>query len=360
MRNGVSDDVVLLEEIERLEDVREEWIRLAEGAGHPFATWEWNATWWRWFGAGRPLYSFRCRDRGGEVVAILPLYVAAARPVRVARFLGYGNLQSPVCAPAHMELAARALRQSTEPRPGGCRLLMAERLPGDQGWGSLLGGKLLATGHDPVLRFRGMTWEDYLASRSRNFREQLRRRERRLVKEHGLTFRLADDVERLPADMDALFRLHRARWGTETTGVFDGNGGSFHREFALAALRRGWLRLWLAEVDGEPVASWYGWRFAGAEWYYQAGRDPRFERLSLGTVLLTHTVREACRDGADAYHFMGGTSEERYKQRFTEEDAGTESRLLGSGALAQAGGLAIAIGRSLPGSARKRVKRIAG
>jgi CelD/BcsL family acetyltransferase involved in cellulose biosynthesis len=357
---STSDDVVQLEEIERLEDAREEWIRLAEGAGHPFATWEWNAGWWRWFGAGRPLYSFLCRDRSGDVVAILPLYVAATRPMRVARFLGYGNLQSPVCAPANRELAARALWQATRSGRGGCRVVIAERLPGDQGWGQLLGGKLLATGHDPVVRFDGMTWEDFLASRSRNFREQVRRRERRLVEEYGLTFRLADDPERLPADMETLFRLHTTRWGPETTGVFEGAGGSFHREFADAALRRGWLRLWLAEIDGEPVATWYGWRFARAEWYYQAGRDPRFDRLSLGNVLLTHTVREACREGAEAYHFMGGTSLEAYKRRFAKEDVGTESRLLGSGVLARAGGAAITIGKSLPGPARRRVKRIAG
>ncbi len=49
---STSDDVVQLEQIERLEDAREEWIGLAEGAGHPFATWEWNAGWWRWFGGG--------------------------------------------------------------------------------------------------------------------------------------------------------------------------------------------------------------------------------------------------------------------------------------------------------------------
>jgi CelD/BcsL family acetyltransferase involved in cellulose biosynthesis len=356
---STANDAVRLEQIERLDDVREDWIRMAEGAGHPFATWEWNAAWWRWFNADRPLYSFLCRDEHGDVAAILPLYVAAARPLRVARFLGYGNLQSPVCAPGHRSLAAAALRAATRSGRGGCRVVVAERLPGDQGWGELLGGKLLAVGHDPVVRFEGMTWEEFLGSRSRNFREQARRKERRLS-EQGLTFRLADDPERLPADMDALFRLHTSRWGTETTGVFDGAGGSFHRDFAAAALQRGWLRLWLAEIDGEAVAAWYGWRFADAEWYYQAGRDPRFDRMSLGSVLLTHTVREACRDGVGAYHFMGGAHEEHYKRRFAKEDLGTESRLLGSGALGRAGGLAVSVGKALPASARRRMRAIAG
>jgi hypothetical protein len=41
-----SHQTVQLEEIERLDDVRDGWSRLAEAAGHPFATWEWNSAWW--------------------------------------------------------------------------------------------------------------------------------------------------------------------------------------------------------------------------------------------------------------------------------------------------------------------------
>jgi hypothetical protein len=64
MSSGDSDEV-RLEPIESLDNAREEWTRLAEGAGHPFATWEWNSAWWRWFAAERRLYSFVCRDGGG-------------------------------------------------------------------------------------------------------------------------------------------------------------------------------------------------------------------------------------------------------------------------------------------------------
>jgi CelD/BcsL family acetyltransferase involved in cellulose biosynthesis len=191
----------------------------------------------------------------------------------------------------------------------GPRLVVAEKLPSSDGWGELLGGRLLATHHDPVLRVEGMSWDDYLASRSRNFRDQVRRRERKLIREQGLSFRLSDDPERLADDMEALFRLHRERWGDESSGVFDGSGADFHRAFAAAALEAGWLRLWLAEIGGETVAAWYGWRFAGSEWYYQAGRDRRFDGYSLGFVLLAHTVREAMNDGVDAYRFLAGNEE---------------------------------------------------
>jgi CelD/BcsL family acetyltransferase involved in cellulose biosynthesis len=334
-----TDGNVRLERIERLEDLRDDWERLAEATAHPFATFEWNSEWWRRFGAGRELYSFACRDAAGTVVAILPLYVGLTRPLRVARFLGYGDLASPLCAPADRPLAARALQAALRTPDGRCRLLLAERLPGGEGWGELLGGRLLRRHHDPVLRFEGLGWDEWLAARSKNFREQVRRRERKIVRELGLSFRLADDPDRLDADMDALFRLHAERWKGETTGVFASPGDDFHRAFARAALERGWLRLWLAEVDGETVAAWYGWRYAGSEWYYQAGRVDRYEQLSLGFVVLAHTVREACDDGVASYRFLAG--DEPYKARFTSDDLGAESRTIAAGPLSSAAGLAL-------------------
>ena len=201
-----------------------------------------------------------------------------------------------------------------------------------------------------------MSWEDYLATKNRKFREDVGRRERKLVREHGLTFRLADDPERLAADMDILVQLHVARWGSESVGVLSGASAEFHRRFAADALEQGWLRLWFAELDGEPVAAWYGWRFGGSEWPYQSGRDPRVDRLSVGFVLVAHAVREACRDGVDSYHFLYGRDE--YKTRFTEEDPGSVTYLVGPERLAAAG--ALAMGLMTKPSVRRIALRLAG
>lgn len=349
-----ATDAVTVERAERFDDLRGDWIRLADSADHPFATWEWNAGWWQRFGAGLDLHALACRREGGGVVAIVPLCVGGTGPLRVARFLGDGDLRGPVCAAADRPVAAAGMREAVASGSGSYRLLLAQRLPGEQGWSALLGGRRVATHVDPVLPLAGLSWEEFLASRSRNFRQQVRRRERKLVEEHGLAFRLSDDPDRLSTDLDALFRLHAMRWGAGTSGVFDGERGDFQREFAAAAQRRGWLRLWIAEIGGEPVAAWYGWRFAGSEWYYQAGRDPRFDDLSLGFVLLAHTVREACADGVDAYRFLDGA--EPFKWRFATRDLRAESVALGRGAVGHLGALGIAAAARMPVGLRRSIK----
>lgn len=66
-----------------------------------------------------------------------------------------------------------------------------------------------------------------------------------------------------------------------------------------------------------------GFRFGGWEWYYQAGRDRAFDRLSVGTVLLAHTIRAAMEDGARGYSFLRGGEE--YKFRFTDDERPLET-----------------------------------
>ena len=123
-------------------------------------------------------------------------------------------------------------------------------------------GSFLRGEPSPVLPVDGRSFDEYLASRSRNLREQVRRRERKLARERDLVFRLADDPEPLDEDFGTLIRLHDARWGGDRAGAFAGPREGFHREFARRALERGWLRLWIMEVDGRPAAAWYGLRFA--------------------------------------------------------------------------------------------------
>jgi CelD/BcsL family acetyltransferase involved in cellulose biosynthesis len=332
-----------VERIESLEAVRDEWRALAAETGNIFATWEWTSIWWRHFGRQRELLTHACYSEGGRLVAFLPLYLSATRPLRMARFLGHREADQlgPICRAEDRPGAARAMLDAISRQR--LDLFVGESLPANEGWSAFLGGKVLRRLGSPVLRFEGQSWDDLLASKSANFREQVRRRERKLRREHDVRFRLSDDPGRLHDDLDTLFFLHGARW-THGGEWFTSTSEAFHREFAVCALERGWLRLWILEVDGAPVAAWYGFRFGNAESYYQAGRDPDWSGASVGFVLLVHTIREALADGVAEYRFLEGS--EDYKYRFTSHDPGLETiGLPQSAAGAAAVGAARTLGR---------------
>lgn len=344
-----------LEAADGFEELESVWRGLAERSSNLFSTWEWATAWWRHYGAGRPLLLTVCRDDAGEAVAILPLYLAFRRPIRVARMVGHGpsDQLGPVGAGGEPGVAA-ALAGSG--RQLGWDVLLAERLPGATGQAQALGGQPIAHESSPTIAIEGLTWDEYLAQRSSNFRSQVRRKERKLIRDHGLAYRLSDDPGRLDADLDALFELHRARWREEGSGALDGTREAFHRDFAALALARGWLRLWMAEVDGRAIAAWYGFRFGGADWYYQFGRDPEWDQSSIGLVLLAHTVREAIADGQCEYKLLRGG--EGYKDRFATGDPGIDTVALARGPAGHAAVAAARAGLALPQPLRGRLTRM--
>ncbi len=313
-----------------LESRRELWAELASRSGNIFATWEWARAWWRHFGRDGEARFIECRE-DGRPFAILPLYVAKRGPLRTLRLLGHGpgDVLGPICDPADAALAGHALRQALSAR-GKPKLLLAERLPG--GAMSLaLGGRVLAREANPRLDIGGRTWEEYVASRSRNVKEKLRRTTRKLERAYEVSYRLCEGTASLEADLDTLIRLHRDRWDGET------NFGresiiAFHRDLGKTLLERGWLRFWTMEADGEAVAAWYGFRFGGTESFYQSGRDRSFDRYSVGFLMLMQTIKSAFGDSLERYAFLRG--DEPYKDRFATADDGLQTQVLGRGPFA--------------------------
>ena len=224
-------------------------------------------------------------------------------------------------------------------------VLLAEQLPAGTGFDRINGAVPMYQEQSPVIMLGGGTWDEFLARRSGNFRRQLGRYSRRLESLGTVSFRVTSDPAQLGADFDVLLRLHRLRWGNTTSPFL--SAAAFHREFAAIALRRGWLRLWILEVDGRPVAASYGFRFGDTESGYQSGRDPSFRESQLGFLLLNRAVREALTDGMREYRLLRGG--EAYKVRLATGDPGLETIGLARGAAGR-GALRIAMaarGRSL-------------
>lgn len=346
-----------VELVDGLDEVAAEWHRLGEQSRNLFATWQWHSTWWRHFGSGHRLCIAACRDSSGALVGLLPAYFARALgPLRLVRLLGHGHGDrlGPICAPDDRDRVGAALRAALRKRPWRNALLLAEELPAEDRWNALFGGRVLARSASPVCEIAGATWEDLLATRSSGLRKQVRYQERRLEREHSLRYRMVEDAGALPAALDTLFQLHGARWGEQGSAAFSASE-AFHREFAARALERGWLRLWLLELDGRGVAAWYGFRFGEADWHYQSGRDPRWDRYSVGAVLLAHTIRDSVESGVPRYLFLRG--DESYKLRFATSDPGLETVATAEGTVARAA-LAAAYGASrLPPAARARLVR---
>ncbi len=160
------------------------------------------------------------------------------------------------------------------------------------------------------------SWDGYLTTLSSNRRQILRRKERSLRRDRGLT--LTDyGADRLDEGWAHLLALHEQRWdGAGEGGAFrDPRSARLQRSFAGAMARKN--RLWLTTLDleGQPAAAWYGFTSGDTVYFYQSGRDPRWERESVGLVLMGMMIQRAIERGYRAFNFLRG--DDAYKQQWT-------------------------------------------
>jgi CelD/BcsL family acetyltransferase involved in cellulose biosynthesis len=316
------------------------WDRLASASGNIFATREWLRTWFDHHGGDEPLV-IAGHTSDGRLATILPLELRSMAGVRMLRFLGHGpsDQMGPLCDPAESGAAAGAMRTLLRRPPRRYQVFVGRYLPDPYDWAALLDARRVRTDASPVLRFDGSSWDEVLGSFGSGIRKEIRYDARRLARDHEVRHRICDDQATLSSDLDVLFTLHAAQWGSSSSLI---RHEAFHRAFAAIALERGWLRLWTLEVDGRPLAVKLNFRFGSAEFSYQGGRDHRWRGPSLGLVNLSNAMRAAFEEGAREYRFLRGG--ERYKFRFPVQDAGVQTIVKGRGAL---GHVALAAGLGL-------------
>ncbi len=353
---GQRDSPLVVQEARSLDELRDDWTRLAELDGDVFKTWEWARAWEETSGSeGRLLLTFR---RPGEpLLGIARLARMGRKPLRFVGFEGQGpaDQAGPVCDPRDLPDVAAALRHAVTTRFGRPGLLLARGLMREEGWTAPLDGIVLKSQPSPVLELGGLDWDGWLATKSTNFRQQVQRRERKLVRDHGLAYRAVTAADELPATLEQLITFHDARWQGESS-FFTADGRTLHGAFARQALDRGWLRLWVAELDGRPAAYWLGYLFGGDYWFFQLARDPELHKTSIGMVLLAHTVRRAFEEGAGRYRFLSGSHP--YKLRFANADAGHESVLVTGPRLARPARLGVAVAGRVPGPVKERARKV--
>jgi CelD/BcsL family acetyltransferase involved in cellulose biosynthesis len=342
-----------VELVEGLEAFRGDWTRLAAASGDVFAAWEWNDLWWRHYGRGRPLRVV-VSERDDQIDAIVPLFVWSRWPLRILRLIGHGHGDhlGPISSRDDAEAAARALRLALAAEPYD--LFVGDWVAGDRDWARVLGGRVVRTTGYPILRFPSGSWDAFLAGQSQRFRKSVRNLRNRLEREHQVNYRYADSAT-LERDLDAAFRLHRARFREHRGCLFCGEHETFQREFAALALGCGWLRLLLLEVDGEPVCVEYGFLFQNAYFAYQGGRDPAWDRYSVGFLTEVESIRRTQEAGAAEYRFLGG--EEEYKYRFPTADPRLETVVAPATARGRIAAAALDAAWRLPGG-RDVLRRI--
>jgi len=325
---------------EELERLRPDWARLwaLVPTATPFQSPEWLIPWWRHIGEGE-LFSLAIRD-GGELIGLLPLYVYTPPDGGGRRLLPLGigttdyldalvapGREDEVMGLAFRHLAGRRDRFDScewpQLRPGSPLL----EAPAPAGWTD----RTDPADPCPVL-YLPHSFDALGTVVSRKTLRDLRTVRKRAEQAGAVRWESAGE-RNLDELLDALLRLHAARWATrQEAGMLASPAvQAAHREALPGLLRRGLLRFDALRLDGEIIAALYALadppeRAQRRLYFYLGGFDPARERLSPGMLLVGHAIEQAIAEGIAIADFLRG--QERYKYFWGAEDIPTFRRIL--------------------------------
>jgi CelD/BcsL family acetyltransferase involved in cellulose biosynthesis len=302
-----------------------EWQELlkADPNRHVFATAEWNRVWWRHFGSGKDLFVL-IMERDGTTFAIVPLYRKEEDGRGILRFNGGIDLTDylgPICSLDDRDIVAGTLVEWLASTDVRWDEFDAHNMPVPLGFSEFLVKHAERHGFE----FRGeeeettavlplpKKWDDYLDHLNPKERHELKRKRRRLGRDHpDARMRSADEAS-LQSDLERFIELHRGAEGTK--GRFMGSEiAEFFRRIAADFLPLGWLRLDVLEIAGRGVAATFGFQLDNTFYLYNSAFDPSLRRLAPGYILVSQLVEDAIDRGLRQFDFLRGP--ERYKYQF--------------------------------------------
>ena len=292
-----------------------------------FLSWEWLSTWWKHFGAKRAfLLTAVTIDK--RILAAMPLmkstYSVFGMHLTKIHFIGFpeSDYHSFVLTKSEPEYVDMMLKHTND-LASHWDVIELNRIPETSET-----MKTIRTISRPPFAFAENVeegcpfvslprrFEDYFSALSPHFRKNLKWRERRIRRDYRVDFQLCETIETASEGMKNLFHLSEKRWAQKgALGPFsDPRMRDFHSELAMSFVPRGWLVLGILNLDDEPVAAAYSFRYANKLYCYQSAFDPEFSKYGVGSLCEMYLIDRCIRNRLEEYDFLRG--EEPYKNHW--------------------------------------------
>lgn len=321
-----------IREQERLAPLRQRWNELLQRSDTPTAelSYEWQTNHWKYFHGDDELFVLVAED-SGRVVGIAPLKRQKIRVNGMALHrlcfiaASESNYQDFITSDRSGMVHARFWQYLRDHRGDWDRLDL-ENVP----TASTTIGHFPGERPERMLRFLrkktrclrltiDRSWDEYLASRPRMHRANLRKGMRKLEEAGPVFFSRVTMEPQILRAMDGMIEFHRTRWNsTPTPSKFnDERMRSFYRDCLVSMSELGLMRLYALSA-GNVLSALLAVFTMERTCVLQLGAfNARFERAGPSTLLIGESLKELSQQGFTTVDF-GKWYE--YKRVWTEEE----------------------------------------
>jgi CelD/BcsL family acetyltransferase involved in cellulose biosynthesis len=336
-------NIQVIDTTEGLKALQDDWDKLLGHAEYAsvFSSWEWQYHWWKHYGKHHALRILVVRNEN-KVVGILPVYIQSVTffrflPLSILRLVGTGGDTSPdyICSllePEFELVANSALSEFILHKLSAWDVLDFTDMPRNLGLVKVLTDMCDRDGlsYDsssnttiPIIRLPA-TWEEYLSSRHKDYRYEVRKSRRKASEVFTVNFHVWESYDRLDEVIDRLISLHKLRWqqsSKQSTAFASPEYIAFHRDAIKTCFNRDWIRLYCLTFDTKIVAIYYCYRFRNEVLHFQSGFDPAFEDYAPGHVLMGYAVEHAINEGNKVFDLLKG--QHPYKKKWANDSRQT-------------------------------------
>lgn len=287
-----------------------------------FASPEWNHAWWKEFKTGKELLLLTIR-RGADAVGIVPLYRKMDGSRRILRFVGGIDLTDylgPICSLDDRAEVSEAFVEWLATTDVEWDEFDAHNMPVPLGFADHLVERADARGFSftidqeetsAVLALPS-SWDEYLEGLVSKDRHELRRKQRRLARDHPDAIVRSVTEGSFELDLKTFVEMHRGAGGHKGRFMRP-DVMIFFERIGWVGLAQGWLRMDVLEVANRAIAMTFGFQIERKFYLYNSAYEPDVARLSPGLVLTAKLVERAIEEGLDLFDFLRGS--ERYKSQ---------------------------------------------
>ncbi|QOC22018.1 GNAT family N-acetyltransferase [Wenzhouxiangella sp. AB-CW3] len=329
----VGHAISICNDASEFERLRPEWELLRQPGEEqdPFLSCDWFAKWWRAFGESRELYLVTAR-RNGRLRAVFPLMLERAwrHGIPLRRLAAIGNDHTPrfdLIRADDDEHLHRDIWNHVMTLRNRWDVFDLPRLSAD----STTADRFVRLAEEQNVNHSLWQrapespwihifpcWDDYLDSRSANFRKALRRKMRRLAAAGRVGLETVTGREELDKALADGLHIEAEGWkGSNRTAISSQpEVEGFYTELAGVMADRGQLRLHFLTLNDVRIAFDYSVIANRCLYSLKAGHSSAYARFSPGTVILGLILQRAHDEGLIGMDLLGDTDE--FKMHWTD------------------------------------------